>query len=234
MEKSGLIQMPSSPPNDFSRRLTEDITWRIRELSSFKRSIGLSSKLESRALLRASVPLLYAHWEGFFSTSTTVFLNHISQRRYSIDDLRPEFWALLKMKTYTPDKIQSEIQFFRMLIDVRTEPKKPFRRGRHIDISASSNLKFEVLCRGCEFLGISTDGFEEYKYFIDECLLPDRNYIAHGEYRAIDIDKFEDYRNNVLDLMRITKNKLENVVIDESFKISDRRLGNSTLLDASA
>jgi hypothetical protein len=50
---------------DFSTQITEDRSWRIREISDLKSAIARADDNLRRVLLRALITICYAHWEGY-------------------------------------------------------------------------------------------------------------------------------------------------------------------------
>src|SRR6266436_545162 len=78
-----------------SDALAADLIWRRKELTALR---FLSSKArqpdEQRSLLRASVPLLYAHWEGYIKRSSAVYLEFVAWQRLRNNELSAHFLAL--------------------------------------------------------------------------------------------------------------------------------------------
>ena len=102
-----------NPETNLSSRLQDDITWRIRELSELVRACREASGIRKDALLRASLPVIYAHWEGFFVFATNSYLNFVTDKRIKVSLLRDEFWALTVRRRYRPQQISGDIQFAR-------------------------------------------------------------------------------------------------------------------------
>lgn len=63
-------------------RVQDDIVWRIRELTELVRACGESASVRQDALSRATVPVMYAHWEGHFVHATNAYLNFIAEKKY--------------------------------------------------------------------------------------------------------------------------------------------------------
>lgn len=196
--------------DQLSTRLTEDITWRLREISAYRRAINSSDRVRADALLRGGVPLLYAHWEGYFNSACSLYLSFVAEMGISTDHLKPNFWAITQLKSKNVDAIRSERDLYNLLCDLRSSPGRIFRRGRHAKITGRSNLNSRTLITGLEFLGLSSSNADPYTEFLDQQLLPDRNFIAHGESLSINDEKFDEYREGVVELMRLMKNEIEN------------------------
>ncbi|MES3042886.1 MAE_28990/MAE_18760 family HEPN-like nuclease [Sphingomonas faeni] len=206
------------PETALTERLQSDITWRIIELSEIVRACGEASGTRQSALLRASIPVLYAHWEGYFVHAANSYLNFVGDKRILLGDLRNEFWALTIRKRYRAQQVAGSIQFNRFLLDIRSEGDRLFKKGNFERINGASNLKVEVLQFCCICLGINSDCFLEYYDFIDKDLLDSRNHIAHGSSLKFAPERIGIFRDKVVELMRITQTEIENAVATESYK----------------
>ncbi|MCK5523482.1 MAG: hypothetical protein KAI83_10150 [Thiomargarita sp.] len=51
--------------SDIQNHLDNELRWRIQEIANLKKVIPLVDSIQTRSLLRAGIPILYAHWEGF-------------------------------------------------------------------------------------------------------------------------------------------------------------------------
>ncbi|HEV7314903.1 MAE_28990/MAE_18760 family HEPN-like nuclease [Sphingopyxis sp.] len=199
-----------TPETLLASRLQEDKTWRIRELSELVRACQDASGTRQEALLRAAIPVLYAHWEGYFVVAANSYLGFVSEKRVNVSLLKEEFWAISVRKRYKSNQISGEKNFARFLVSIRSEPDKIFKRGNFDRINGQSNLNCEVLdfCLSC----IAIDGrpFDGYREFIDKELVDRRNHVAHGASLRFEPGTISDYRDKVVDLLRIVHNEIEN------------------------
>jgi len=207
-----------TPEEGLSARLQDDKTWRIRELSELVRACQDASSIRREALLRASVPLLYAHWEGYFVLAANNYLTFVTEKRLQISDLKDEFWALTVRKRYRPNQIASERTFSRFLLDIRKDTIETFKKGKYDRINGQSNLNSEVLSFCCSTLGLSASPFETYLDFIDKNLIDKRNFVAHGSSLRFDVEGVSEYRDKVVDLLRIVQTEIENASISGAFR----------------
>lgn len=204
--------------DDLGRALTEDRTWRIRELSELVRSCNEAAGVRRDALCRAIVPVLYAHWEGYFVLAANAYLTFLSFQRLPLADLRDEFWVLAIKKKYKQSQVIGESNFHRLLMSIRKERELTFKPGRYERITGKSNLKSEILESCCMAIGIPTEPFQPYFDFIDKNLIDKRNFIAHGESLRFEYKDVPLYRDSVVELMRIAHNEFENAAISGSYK----------------
>lgn len=207
-----------NPDTVLTTRLQEDITWRIRELSELVRACDEAKGTRKDALLRASVPVIYAHWEGYFVFATNSYLNFLTEKRLKIGTLRDEFWAISVRKKYKPQQILGDIQFTRFLLDIRSDADRVFKKGNFEKINGASNLNSDVIRFCCICIGLNAEAYSRYFDFIDRELIDKRNYIAHGSSIRLAENAVAEYRDKVLELMRITQTEIENTVALELYR----------------
>jgi hypothetical protein len=71
--------------------LDKDFAWRLKEIADIRSSIPNAAGTKEKALLRAGVALLYAHWEGFIKTSSEYYLSFVSNQRLRYEQLKSCF-----------------------------------------------------------------------------------------------------------------------------------------------
>jgi hypothetical protein len=207
-----------SPETLLAERLQEDITWRLRELSELVRACNEASGTRKDTLLRASVPVMYAHCEGYFVHATNAYLNFVTEKNLTVGILRDEFWALTVRKRYKPQQVAGDIQFTRFLLDIKKDADRIFKRGNFERINAASNLRSDVVRFCCGCIGLNAEAFAAYFDFIDRHLIDKRNHIAHGASIRFPADAVADYRDKIVELMRITQTEIENSVVQELYR----------------
>jgi hypothetical protein len=57
-----------------------DYAWRRKELKLIKDQIPNKNSPKQNAALRFSVPILYAHWEGFVKKSCELYLEYVAKK----------------------------------------------------------------------------------------------------------------------------------------------------------
>lgn len=168
---------------EFSAYVTSDLTWRIREISDI-RSAARASPEFSQAVLRASIPLMYAHWEGHVSVVSRAYVQYLATRRPRYSSLKPSFrlnafFVPIRRMFQTRLTYLDQIGFLR---DVVNSGTKQLSTVNEEVLSARSNLNSAILRDICGFLSIDIGEFVEDMDFIDKILLDRRNNIAHGQY----------------------------------------------------
>ncbi|WP_423210585.1 MAE_28990/MAE_18760 family HEPN-like nuclease [Paracoccus yeei] len=206
-----------SSEDDFSQRLTEEISWRLRELSELVRACSDGSAVRRDTISRAALPLLYAHWEGYFVVSANAYLNFLTTKRLAISMLRDEFWALSVRRKFRPEQIGGEVNFSKFLMSIRSEPDRSFKRGGFEKINGKSNLNSDVLSYCCGIIGIDVSPFSGYFSFIDDNLISKRNFVAHGEALRFDPQNIPIFRDKVVELMRLCQTQFENAAHMRSY-----------------
>jgi hypothetical protein len=75
----------------FSSAITSDLTWRIREISDLRTVVKRVDASLRPSVLRAGVPLIYAHWEGHIVMVGSAYVEFISIRRLDYAQIKPSF-----------------------------------------------------------------------------------------------------------------------------------------------
>lgn len=198
-------------------RIQDDIVWRIRELTELVRACNEATAVRQEALLRAAVPVMYAHWEGYFVYAANAYLNFIADKRVLISLLKDEFWALTVKKKYRHNQLNSEKSFSRFLVDVKGLGDRTFKKGIFERINGQSNLNSEVLEFCCSCICIDVIPYRGMYDFIDKDLIDRRNHIAHGASLKFPASQISDWRDKVVELMRLTQTQIENAATVASY-----------------
>ncbi|HEY3911597.1 MAG TPA: MAE_28990/MAE_18760 family HEPN-like nuclease [Stellaceae bacterium] len=208
---------------EFSHAITADLTWRIKEISDLRAAVRRSDHAFKRSLLRATVPLVYAHWEGHVAVVSRSYLEFLATRRPRYATIKPsfrlnEFFGDLKRLGQSQMSYREKIEFIdRILQSGNTQ----FRKIDDDAISARGNLNSVVLKELCDLLSIDHTLFEDEYEFIDKILLFRRNNIAHGEYIEIDEHGLEDMSNRVIRIMRTFNNLVDNDVVLGRYNLTE-------------
>lgn len=199
--------------------LDKEISWRIREIHDVKSSIKSKESFARNTLIRAGVPLLYAHWEGFVKESSQHYLRFVSSQRLKYSELASCF-VVFGAKKHIASITESwsaalnieAVNFFRSHADERAD----LNISNAID--TKSNLSPDVFTNIVKSLGLDIKSYETYFHFMEESLLKRRNSIAHGERLDLDEESFKKLSDEVIGLLRRFKTDLENAVALESYK----------------
>ena len=200
-------------------RIAEDLSWRKKELSVFHGQVRSADAHVRPALLRASVALLYAHWEGFVKQAVSLYLSYLSSQNLKYEQLRPEI-AALALRNHINEFIatnQSSIHA-RVVRQVREDAGNRARiPSRRDDVKTHSNLSFDrlenILCSiGCDCIG-----YEQYRDLIDQELLASRNKIAHGEEEFIALSEWNDLRTQILKILDSIAAQILNSATNRSY-----------------
>lgn len=201
--------------------LDSGFAWRLKEIADLKASVKIKSMLSSATLVRAGVPLVYAHWEGFIKQASQDYLSYVSSQRLSYRELASCFvvfgakkhLANLVGSRQTPLNIEA-VDFFRdRLVD-----RADLMLASAID--TKSNLNSEVFENIATSIGVPVSSYDAYFKMIDESLLDRRNKIAHGEYLDLNAEDFRSLSDEMISLMRMYKTDIENLASIGAFKIA--------------
>jgi hypothetical protein len=193
--------------------LDTQTAWRKKEIADLKAAVRATEHTSRRSLIRAGIPLLYAHWEGFVKTASEALLNYIYHRKLNYRQLRP-CYIVLGAKRHLNNLASSgnilenvaAVEFFLNGLDARAELQ--FEGS----INTQANLSSAVFERIARSIGIDTSRYETKYKFIDSSLLQRRNQIAHGEYLDVDHNQFDELADMVINLINEYRIDIENIV----------------------
>jgi hypothetical protein len=197
----------------FQDFLDNDFAWRLKEISDIKQAIGTAELTTRRSIIRAGVPILYAHWEGFVKVASEALLNFINNQGLAYRSLKPCFIVFGAKKrvhelSTSGNALQNiaAVEFFLNELDSRAEIA--FAGS----INTESNLSSMVFERIATSIGVNLGAYETKYMLIDSSLLGRRNNIAHGERLDVDQDDFKKLSDEIVALLRSYKNDLQNMV----------------------
>ncbi|EDN66508.1 conserved hypothetical protein [Beggiatoa sp. PS] len=207
--------------SDIQNHLNDELGWRIQEIANLKEIIKRVDSIQTRSLLRAGVPILYAHWEGFVKNSSEAYLNFVAHQGLSYRKLKTCF-ILFGLKTEIEQlvetkKITPNIQVANFFLENLDKKAKIFYQGV---INTQSNLSSLVFEEIASSIGIDPSPYQLKYKLIDESLLKRRNQIAHGEYLDIDSQGYYNLSDEMVALIRAYKTDIENSIALESYKSS--------------
>lgn len=182
--------------HDAVREIENENNWRDKDFAYMKKE-GIRTKYP-RLWNQMCVLMIYAHWEGFVSTSLKIVLSHLNKMQLSHSQICTRMTVLsladsyssLKGKQSFEQRVQFTDKFYEILSKgVRFQTK----------VNTKSNLNYKVLQELCSIFGFNFANFSPYKADINR-LVRIRNSIAHGE-NGISIDQ-----KSILTKIEIVKN----------------------------
>lgn len=204
---------------DIQNYLENEFAWRIQEIDNLKKMIPNANSIQTRSLLRAGIPILYAHWEGFVKKSSEAYLNFVTNQGLSYNELKSCFIIFgLKKEIEQLTDTKASIKNIRVtdfLLKELNNKAKLFYKGI---INTQSNLNSALFEEIITSIGIDATSYKLKYKLIDESLLKRRNQIAHGEYLDIDIQGYRNLSDEVIALIRHYKTDIENSISLESYK----------------
>jgi hypothetical protein len=185
-------------------KLGEDLSWRKKEILSLKMLIE-SDVVNKKILLRASIALLCAHFEGFVKTASNYYVIYIGNKKIKSSEINNNLVAMKMCKKIKrcgeteKSSVHGELlNFFEKTRDekffIKYNPDNPI-------ISTNSNPSSTVLEEILKSLGVESDIFETKKKYIDYSLLQNRHKVVHGERFDLDYDDFISTNNIVLEVL---------------------------------
>jgi hypothetical protein len=196
-----------------------DKDWRNSELKKIE---IICQKLDdselNKLILKSTIPMIYAHWEGFAVTSLRKVNRYLNSLKYNYND----FHINLLTNAYEKNikSLESSLGYdkrIKHLNIIFEQLTNSVEFSTKIDVK--SNLKFQVLKEICLKFNLNINSFEEYKIDLEE-LLKIRNSIAHGENAYLfekyeNIQKYITLLSNLMDILHI---EIEDFFKNEKYK----------------
>lgn len=198
-------------------KVTNEFSWRRKELTILKNKIPTSKNSYQIALIRAVVPLLYAHWEGFVKSSLSYYLTYVSNQGLKHNELKTQFIALSFQSELSDIKTNSIHTKTRIIDFIFSNLNKQAKIPTKNIVNTKSNLNYEVFEDILYTLSFKDPHFESKRDLVND-LVSERNYIAHGEHKLIDIETFNEFFNDTISLMSYLKTKIENSALLKEYK----------------
>lgn len=201
--------------------LDSEFSWRLKEIANLKIVVRVSKNMTSETAVRAAIPLLYGHWEGFIKNSATYYLKFINGQSLKYSELQNCF-VVFGVKRKLNELISSKkSQISIAAVDfLRDEMQEKAKLKIESAIRTEFNLSSNVFINILESIGIDSSKYEPRFNLIDESLLKRRNFIAHGEYLDVDASGFRGLADEILTLLRWFKTDIENAVSLKEYRKS--------------
>lgn len=203
--------------DDLASQLSQDVTWRVREISDLKAAVRRADETAKNSLLRALVAICYAHWEGHVKFAAQKFMQHITLRKFRFSVLDRQFLKnhfLPRLGVLGQKGIFDRSDLVDLILDAGEDR---FSRINDELINTKSNLNYEVLMELCHVCGIDRSIFDGKDTFIDVVLLKRRNSIAHGEDTLVGLEEIDSLPDETIGLMRTFSNELQSKAYLKSY-----------------
>ncbi len=202
--------------SDFLDKIGEEYSWRRREIILYKSKVPTEMSDIQTVMLRASIPFIYAHWEGYVKVCMSLYLKYVSELHLTHDQLKSTFVALSLSNSISPydngslsKKVEIVDLLFKNMTSRSNIPKKNV-------INTRSNLRYEVFKEIMFHVDLNEHGLNLKEDLIDS-LVDTRNHIAHGEYKYVSYETFLSFHEEVLSLLERVKTLIENSTITKNY-----------------
>jgi len=206
---------------ELSSFLDEELAWRKRELTNLffdTTKCPREHLIDTR--LRAAIPMLYSHWEGFLKLAAQAYLQFVARQRLRYCDLTTNFVTISCRKALNESAASRQTHIQTQLVDFLIYNQ--FNRARipvNNVIETESNLSSPVLRNILFTLGIPFDNYWQTKsLLVDGSLLFLRNRIAHGERQLVSLAAYLELHRFILDALDYMKRLIETSAINGTYK----------------
>ena len=207
--------------NDLQDRLDQSLGWRRIELLALRSQIESSARKSAesplaRALARAGIALLYAHWEGYVKDSCQAYVDFVAKRRLKFNELNDGLLKISLEHLHKRTSSGDQAAIDALLEAIREPDRSRARIPKDSIVDTKSNLRASVLTQILECIGFDAGRFETKANLIDHRLCDGRNGIAHGrdlfpratdfvELHAEVVSMLEDVRSMILSAAKMSE-----------------------------
>ncbi len=185
---------------DLQTLLDGDLAWRKKEMLSLKMLLSSDASNET-VILRSSIALLCAHFEGFIKYAANTYIKHVSDQQIPNNLLKINFITINLSGEFAKCKNTDKNSIHQNLISEYEELSvKCFKISKNV-ISTHSNPSSEEIEEILKSIGIETDIFTLKKNYIEAELLSNRHRVVHGERYCIQKDEFDTTFNMIMELL---------------------------------
>ena len=184
------------------KAINNDLSWRRQEFTEFNFLLQDDelSPYRKEVMLKASIALLYSHWEGHIKFSARKYIEYISEQKLPVGDLTENFKQIFLPAYFCNHTLNlKNIKSQQMLHNFFQENESLFKVDSEKTILTNSNLNSDLASEILMQLGFDNTLFDSNKTFIDEQLLASRNAISHGDKTSISKHNL----NNIYDQIKI-------------------------------
>ena len=199
--------------------LDRQLSWRKKELTALKFWVENAEENFRNTVLRASLCLLYAHWEGFIRDAATGYVRFVAQQGLKFRDVTPNLVALgLKAEIQTAGRSNLATFHTDLTQKIMGAQEEDFVLAWDRAIDTESNLNSKVLREVLCVVGVGSEEYDSKGQIIDERLVKNRNSIAHGRGVRIDQEDYDDLHDFVLQMLDLFRNDLETAAEEGNYK----------------
>jgi hypothetical protein len=211
--------MKAYDPTGFALLVTEDYTWRVREISDLKQVIRLSGASYGSVARKAALALVYAHWEGHVLFVASAYLSYIAMRKLKFSTLIPSLQAVRLTGHIDQWQKQRDTIGLRLNIieTIKAMERDQFKKVPADAVSTGGNLNFDRFSDICKVMMIDATKIVLDREFLDNEIVGARNRIAHGDYIVVTDERLLKASDFVLNLMRTFRSDIENCVIARKY-----------------
>lgn len=199
--------------------LDSDLVWRKRELTALKFLLPTVREHEQKAMLRSSLCILYAHWEGYTKKAAVAYVDYVARKNLNYTDLSINFIGVALRKTLKEAGTSKNAKDHQKIVNLFL---KNFTEKVTISaedaIDTTSNLSFEVFENILNTLGLDFTNYATKAALIDNRLVVKRHGIAHGERIEISFEDYEELHEEVIALIDAFRNDIENAVVLQAYR----------------
>jgi len=195
-----------------SNKLDSELAWRRKELTLLFNKVDSKITPINTTLLRAAIPFIYAHWEGYVKIVAESYLEFVANKYEKYSELKIQFVVLAIEKKFSSNNLSDIAKRVKMIELLINEFDKKANVPIKDVIQTKSNLWFDVFEEILFTIGLDTVDFTQFQTVVND-LVDTRNHIAHGHYIKVNYEAYENIHNDIITAMTRLKTEIENAAL---------------------
>ncbi len=201
-------------------QIADNLDNRRLEITSLRRvALDYVGKPLEGTAVRMTVPVLYAHWEGYVKETCQLYIEHIEATVAYARQLQPALLGYLWTPLLRPITGGLNFDHRRTVAEHAVAVARrsvAFGETEKV-VNTQSNLKFSALRRIADDLCLDISSLESQEHKLN-ALVHVRNNIAHGDNpRGLSYTNFEEYAKLVVGLMEEFERILDHSIRSRQF-----------------
>lgn len=200
--------------------LDRELSWRRVDLLFALRLVQRAGGTDVDSSVRAAIPLLYAHWEGFVKKAASHYADFLSSQRLQFSDVRLSLSGM-KAHGYVVGMADIKRRLYatsELLLAIKNIENERLNISLSNHIDRMGNLNYDMLLQIIQFFSLPSLNYATYKPLIDDALLAHRNRIAHGEYLDVSPGRYEDMHREVVSVIEQFKADIEDAATTKAYR----------------
>lgn len=214
--------MPVRTELELANRLDGEMAWRKRELTILRFRVERGPSREQETMIRSSLCMLYAHWEGFVTIAANSYLQYVANRQLEYRRMKWNFMSTILAQKLRNLALQNNTKADLEIINIVMGSLGDKMPKRTVRIGGKSNLNSRVFEGMLLKIGLEDNLLDAVEIsLLDKTLVRYRNGICHGERLETPVGStdYVELHDRVVRLMNRFKNRVQDAASQKDYRV---------------